>query len=271
MRDDELLTELLAFKRQLDYLANGLKHRIVLAKNGKESPTELRKLLKKMHASWYSLNLLKEAFPDVGGWLGGFEKEIIVIEESFRQSFGTQLEAELKKKGLRLSGHYPTLKVSLFTIEPDFTRAKANLWFGPRQEIIGRCPLDVSSLSKYISEIKLGCGIDAGEFRETLFEAYNKTPYAKENRPSPIIEVLKELANLVQSLRHTSKPLHPGYGRADFGFDLYRVNQLPEKDDSDRRFHLVVATLGKTQHRKNFLWVPSTEDGAGAVYSYLKF
>jgi hypothetical protein len=119
---------------------------------------------------------------------------------------------------------------------------------------------------------ELGSGLNEEELLQRIHSAYYRVVGGKRGEPAPIIEVLAELAYLLQSQKFRQDPRkenYRSYGRADFSYDLYRVRKYQSSNLS--RLRLNVATRIDTRRRANFLWVPDDESGKGTTYSKLVF
>lgn len=196
-----------------------------------------------------------------------------------QQRFGTELEKELQKRGLSLSGHYPELKSGLFTIELDFEKWRSTLWYGPKQEHLTQCALSLAEIAKAIDNARgrLGSQLSNVDFLERLQNAYQRVLIitgSKDGDRAPIIKVLSELAYLLQEPRFHRDPRrehYKSYSRADFSYDLFRVRHSEAGNLFKQELRLVVATRAHTTRRPDFLWVPDDETGNGTVYSHLQF
>jgi len=186
-----------------------------------------------------------------------------------RNRFGSELEKRLTEIGIKLEGHYPELRAGLFTIELDFDSNKAIIWYGPKQERMGLCPLSPDKIVKMIAEIRssLGSGLEKEALLGKLREAYFRASKGKDDIPVPILEVMRELAFLLQPPAFFVDPRkenYKSYSRADFSYDLFRLSNV-------RNLKLVTATRAFTKSRSKFLWVPHSESGAGTTYSHLRY
>jgi len=179
-----------------------------------------------------------------------------------RTTFGKNLEKELEQLGLTLGGHYPLLKVSLYTIETDFDGGKATLWYGPQQEKLGGCGTVASEvvamLKTWQDEIKRP--IDDELFLQTLYGVYT-TFAAKIGDPVAIDDILSEYAS--RKIYKTKKD-----ARIHVSYDLFR---LKKREIDDLQLSLIVATRAYTRRRKDFIWVPTDERGGGTYISHVKF
>lgn len=212
----------------------------------------------------------------INEWTKEYKSELTIIEEKVKTQFGMKLDAALKKINLSLSGQYTNLKTSFFTIELDFNKGIANIWYGSKQESLVKCPLSVSEITKHITKIKntLGSGLDNEQFIMKLREAYRRCLRGKTDEPVPIIDVLGEISFLLQDkqfIRNPKRENYKGYSRADFSYDLYKLKKNILSQSLFRNLHLIVATRAYTRQRKDFLWVPDDEDVIGTTYSHIQF
>ena len=216
---------------------------------------------------------LREALSE---WAHQYEFEISDAEESLRKQFGAKLETELEEHGLSLSGHYPELKTGFFTLELDFDKGRATIWYGPKQERIGESVLSAGELARRIASTRqeLGSRVREDEFMAKLHEAYCRAGGGDCKERVPIIKVLPELAYSLQDLTFYQDPRRENfksYGRADFSYDLFRIGTRGADVPFDKRLHLTVATRSQTRKREDFLWVPDEEGGRGSYYALLHF
>ena len=268
----KLLRELTTLNKRAESAIKLLKSISRLEQNRLQNLPQLRKRLTELDQYLKQLLQNPETFEGLQNWADDYRRELLNSEQDFRKLFGGVLEEELKKKGLSLSGQYPDLKTGFFTIELDFDREDAILWYGPKQERLSQCSLNAVEIVKSVEKIagQLGGTLDKAEFLEQLQEAYSRVSGNQDGGPAPIIDVLAELAYLLQSSRFLQDPRrehYRGYGRADFSYDLFLLRQssLPEG------LHLLVATRARTRRRRDFLWVPDNASGRGTTYSHLQF
>lgn len=208
-------------------------------------------------------------------WIDQFESELRQTEERVQRRFGSELERELRQLKITLTGQYPELKAGLFTIELDFDRWQATLWYGPKQEKLNTCPLSANVVAMKIREArdKLGSKLDEQELLEKLYQAYKRV-VERVGDDAPIIKVLGEMAYLLQSSRFHLDPrkeFYRSYSRPDFSFDLFRLQRFLAQNPSSAKLRLRTATRALTKRRSDFLWIPESEDGRGSVYAHLKF
>ncbi|MDI6893767.1 MAG: hypothetical protein QME70_03990 [Bacillota bacterium] len=209
-------------------------------------------------------------------WVGEYEPLLSQAESELRVRFGRELEAALAEKGFPLRGQYPELKSGLFTLQLDFVRGKATVWYGPKQERLEECPLRPADMASRLEGImkRLGSGIPEPEFLGKLRQAYARQVSAAVAKGVPITAILGEVAHLVQDARFHQDPrkeLYRSYGRADFSYDLFRLTRFLRVSPSDTHLRLAVATREYTKRRQDFLWVPDDESGKGTAYSHLRF
>ena len=69
-----------------------------------------------------------------------------------KRAFGVLLESILKERGFKLSGNYPFLKTGLYSIELDFEKAVAMIWYGPKEELMGTSKLSVEALANQLQK-----------------------------------------------------------------------------------------------------------------------
>ncbi len=209
-------------------------------------------------------------------WLDRYANQLEEARDELGRRFGVDLEQRLGEMGRSLSGHYPELKTGLFTIELDFDRGHAILWYGPRQEQLGRYRLSPQEVANRVqkSEQNLGAELPVEDFLARLEEAWLSCIEGKRSRKAPIIQVLFQLSFLLQTPNFRSDPrreYYRGFGRADFSYDLYRVLREADRTRQSHRLHLAVATRSQTEQRARHLWIPESEDGRGSAYSHLTF
>lgn len=201
--------------------------------------------------------------------------ELNNIEKHIKQKFGTELDKELKKIGISLAGQYPDLRAGLFTIETDFDKQIAHIWFGPKKEKLTQCKLLPSEIAKTIEEIRknLGSNLEEKILFDKLNKAYMEISGGKKGVDVPIIEILPKLAFLLQNSKFLNDPRKDnfrGYSRADFSYDLYRLKNYKFENLFGIKIHLKVATRAHTTQKSQFLWIPDNEKGDGTNYSHIR-
>lgn len=203
--------------------------------------------------------------------VGQYRDILLQAQEDLKKQLGVALQRELEEKGFSLSGHYPDLRVGLFTLEVNFDSQRAILWYGPKQERLAQCQLGAQEITGTIQKAfqQLGSQLEAKDFIEKLKQAYIRARKNQTNDRVPIIEVLSELAYVLQSSAFHLDPRrenYRGYSRADFSFDLFRMREVLRS----AKLKLVVATRAYTRQRRDFLWVPDNDQGQGTFYSHLQ-
>lgn len=209
-------------------------------------------------------------------WLDDYANQLEEARGELGRRFGVELEQWLEEMGRSLSGHYPELRTGLFTIELDFDRGYAILWYGPKQEQLGRYRLSPQEVASRVrkSERNLGAELPIEDFLTRLEEAWLSCIEGRRSRKAPIIQVLCQLSFSLQTPNFRSDPkkeYYRGYGRADFSYDLYRVQQEADQTGQTKSLHLAVATRSQTEQRARHLWIPESEDGRGSAYSHITF
>ena len=209
-------------------------------------------------------------------WVDEYAMQLEEARGELGRRFGVELEQRLEEMDRSLSGHYPELRTGLFTVELDFDKGHAILWYGPKQEPLGRYRLSPREVAGRVqkSERDLGSGLPLDEFLARLEEAWLSCIDGKRSRKAPIIQVLCQLSFLLQTPHFRSDPKkanYKGYGRADFSFDLFRVRREADRTRQSNRLHLAIATRSQTEQRGRHLWIPEGADGRGSAYSHITF
>lgn len=210
-------------------------------------------------------------------YLQSVRQKVLELDMLSRKTFGKELEEELKGVGFKLKGHYPLLKTSFYTLEVNFDKSTVTIWFGPQQEKLMVCNLSPKVVAQKL--ITLHNFITKREFVEkafllNLYKACEMVAYKEKKRPDnplPIVSVLLEYAILVQNDRFKTDPIkenYTSYGRVFFSYDLYR---LRERKINEHELELVTATRAYTRKKKDFLWIPTNEEGGGTYISHVRF
>jgi hypothetical protein len=263
---EEILSK---YQKELTVIRGLCKNLANALESGKEDIKRAEEYVQKIENS---LGKLRENFPIMQVLQEWLEHKKSLLENykiNLRERFALELEQELKKMGLTLSGHYPELKTWLLTIEVNFPNNKAILWYGPKQERMGVCSLSPQKIAQQVNSIRsnLGSKLPKEELIQKLYQAFQRTEKGAIGEPSPIIEVLRELAFLLQPpsfLADPRKENYKSYSRADFSYDLFRLRDSPS-------LKLTTATRAFTKSRSTFIWVPMSESGNGATYSHIQF
>ena len=203
-------------------------------------------------------------------WIEDFKKEITASQEYIRTQFGISLERELASQGYTLAGNYPLFTAGFFTVEANHQKWISKIWYGPKQELLDTSQLSALRVASRIKTVKenLGSKMPNDSFLKLLYSVYQKLSDSSD-KTLPIKIIHSEVSDSIHppdvdagkdTVSRTKK-----YRRADFSYDLYRIRDLPGHPD------LVVATRAFTRRREDFLWIPTDENGKGAVFSHLKF
>lgn len=179
----------------------------------------------------------------------------------FKQTFGKELEDELKKIGFDLGGHYPLLKTMFYTLDVDFDNSRVGIWYGPEHEKLASCKLSaldvVKELQKQHKQITEH-GFTDETFIRTLYDACN----SRSGR-SAIPDIVSEYVNKITYGTKTKKTI-----RTLLSYDLYR---LKTRIVNNMELSLVTATRAYTQRKSDFLWIPTNTSGGGMYISHIKF
>ncbi|MFQ6092690.1 MAG: hypothetical protein ACE5OR_08425 [bacterium] len=216
--------------------------------------------------------------PKLKAWTDGAVAEVSTLKERFKHEFGRRLQALLRSRGFELRGRYPDLKVKFYTIRIDFPKGVASLAFG-HELIKGKIPLSPEEITKALEQAtrRLNRPFDPPKFIDRLYEAYWRVCRIRElpsGERAPIIEVLQQFVLLSQPPQFRADPAkehYRGYGRAHFGYDLYRLRCSGARAKENQTVGLVTATFDATRRQENFVWVPDNERGDGTTYSLIFF
>ena len=208
-------------------------------------------------------------------WFAEYSKLVDDTEAQNKKSFGVELEKKLAERGHKLGGQYPDLQSGIFTLELNFDAGKTKLWYGPKQELLDQFTLSVEDIVRGIEKARhgLGSGLGREEFLAKITQAFYRVIDKKMGDTAPIINVLSEVALLLQSQKFQSDPRrehYKTYSRADFSFDLYQIRHSDSQFKTEITPQLVVATRTHTSNRQNFIWIPDDETGRGTTYSHIK-
>lgn len=268
----ELVSEMGNYKKGLDSVLKTLKEISRFDKDRAGNLPQLRNRLNKLQKLRSSWDPTVKPLDLLDSWMDKYRQELDGVEDQARRKFGTLLETELVKIGLGLGGHYPELKAGMFTIELDFDKKQANLWYGPKQEKLDRVRLSAAEIAKRIEKLKkqLGSELSEDQFVDKMRRACVRAADGQTGKSVPIGDVLAEMAYLCQDSRFRQDPRRENYrtyGRADFSYDLYKHRSTA----AYKGLSLTVASRAYTKNRKRFLWVPDDEQGKGTTYSHIKF
>lgn len=245
----------------------------ILDKMRYEKLEEIKKVTERLLQTTQA-HIGKEYWKELGAWLEDYQSALNAAENDRRNKFALELEQELRYHGLSLSGHYPDLKSGLFTIEVNFERNKAVIWYGPKQEELQECPISPKRVASSILKIRQEFDSKTTEDKviELISEAYHRTKN-QNSQDVPIIQILIQVVLLQQTKKFLEDPKHKyfkEYTRANFSYDLYRIRKAQLSEMKGVKIYLTTATRATTRQRSEFLWVPDDENGNGTAYSFLR-
>lgn len=213
-----------------------------------------------------------QCFSDLQCWMEEVERDGDAVVKEAKASFGAELESELQRRNRSMTGHYPTYRCGFFTVEANVEKASVRLWYGPQEEQMGDFPMAPSAVADGIenAERSIGSGRPEEDILTRIQEACSLTPEFADGRPVPIVKLLSRMAHVLQERKYHENPTkdnYTGYSRADFSYDLYRLQSWLTKSQQAVRVRLEVASRERTRDRSMFLWVPDDSEGRGARYS----
>lgn len=275
--DKELKSELGTIQRTSANLVKLLGQFERLSNKAEENAYRLDDLLIQMKKLSESMDS-EHIAPKLKSWIDRNATEVSSLKNRFRHEFGRVLQASLHSKGFELSGRYPDLKVKFYTIHVDFEKGKVSVSFGhePIGKGISLTPEDVLKAVEGVDR-SLNRAFDPVKFIHALYDAYGRICRIREFRTGekvPIVEVLQQLVFLLQPRQFLADPTKEhfrGYGRAHFGYDLYRLRLSGARTRENLIVGLSTATFDATRKRENFIWVPDNERGDGTTYSLIYF
>ncbi len=238
---------------------------------------EIGVLLDKIGNISATLSTTDQESRNLSEWLRLRAQNLDIQKVEFTNRFASTLSELLKADNLELRGQYPELKVKYYTIEIDFPRNKAVVWYGPRQESVSTLRVDPNAVYKAIKTIEKNLyerQFDETKFLQEIHEAYAniiRKNQLLEGERVDILAVLKELTFLKQDNRFSTDPKKENlkeYGRAPFSFDLFRLRQ---RRIGTKTLTLDVATRMNTAAKSGFLWIPNNTDGDGFACAYVAF
>lgn len=267
--------EIRGLKKDVDAVSKLLDEMARLDKDRSSNLPQLRARLDKLDEHLRSLETGPRVNRATRAWAEQYRRKLVDAEDALKKRFGAELDRHLRTQGLTLSGQYPDLKAGMFTIDPDFAAHKCTFWYGPKQERLDQCRLSVEEVASRLDKAKqqLGSSLDGDQFLAKLQRAYSRVVGGHAVEPAPIVEVMAELAFLLQGQRFHQDPRrehYTSYSRADFSYDLFRYRESGLLDKGRERVHLAVATRAHTRQRRDFLWVPDDASGRGTTYSHLQ-
>jgi len=278
MELSELIRQLSAYKKEYDAVVKLLQEILRLDTDREKNLAQIKSKIDKLSKAVEKLDsnfLHKDSYLT---WTREYREILVATEESYKRRFGSELSAALTAKGYSLSGQYPLLRAGLFTLQLDFGKDTAVLWYGPRQEKLDTCHLAVAQVVECLEKCRetLGSKLEPSDFMALLHNAYLRLEGGRKKEDVAITSVLPEIAFLLQNPSFQQNPRRENfvnYTRADFSFDLYRFRfkNSGERPLFEKKLHLRSTTLSSTASRKTFLWIPSDDEGNGSTYSQMRF
>jgi len=270
----------------IDYLRKSSKAQQTIAKliksiekletNAVDNAHEIGKALRKIQEPFAVLPD-SEAKTMIDRWKSELADNLEAYVVENKRTFGINLESLLKEKGLQLSGNYPLLKAGIYTIELDFDKAVALIWYGPKEELMARSKLSTNAIAKQLEQVDESLTkrtLDVSSFLKNLNNAYKTVILRRGGKQGDHIPILNVLMEYVFSHQNKSFVIDPKkdnfkeYGRAYFSYDLYKVGKGIV---FNQELLLVPATRATAVKRESYLWVPSDTDGNGDRCAYLFF
>jgi len=176
----------------------------------------------------------------------------------YKQTFGRELESELKKIGFDLRGQYPLLRTMFYVLVVDFENSKVGIWYGPEQEKLASRKLSALDVVKELQkQHKL---ITERDFTD---EAFIRTLHGVVGEYASIPDIVLEYAVKTSYGTKTKKTV-----RAYLSYDLYR---LSKRTVDDMELSLVTATRAHTLRKSDSLWIPMDTSGRGMYISHIRF
>jgi hypothetical protein len=270
----QVIKQLEATQKSLTTILTALRQVSRLDEERTKNVFALQSLLAKLDAAMNALPPDAKERELLTEWLNDHRGKLQASEQEIKERFGVELEKSLRDMGVVLSGHYPELRAGLFTIVLNFDKKQATIWYGPKQELLHRCRSSVADVASSLERVRKGIGssLEPEALLGKIEHAY-RAMAREEGYRAPIIEVLAELAILLQGPSFLENPVrenYRSYGRADFSYDLFRATHSGDAVLLGKRVSLTVATFQLTKNRRNFLWVPTDRDGTGTMYSHLE-
>lgn len=276
MEVNQIIQELENYIKNSQIINKTLREIIKLDSNRDENLFKIKDLIKKANDKARNFKNGKFLWLELLN-LNEYETIINTLTDKKVSKFCNDLANVLLPLGINLSGQLPELKAGLFTIEIDMNSLKVNLWYGPKQENLGKLPFSTEKIFNKIRDLKnnLGTKLSEQQFIEKLHQAYYRVSGTSSNQKAPIIKVMKELAFLIQDKKFDIDPTkdnYKSYSRMNFSYDLFLIrNKFSKVSSCKLQPRLIVATREHTKKRSNFLWIPDNENGSGTVYSDIQF
>jgi hypothetical protein len=196
-------------------------------------------------------------------------------EEQLKSKFGLELEQSLKAHNLTLTGNYPKLKTSFYTIDIDIPADKVTLWFGEIEKLDTTKTVPekvVDSLLKINEEITKRPFDEKAFLRDirTAYQMYITASHKSVGNDAPLPEIHALLSLLMQKEKFRKNPVKQNfseYTRAMFSYDLSRVkNRIIDQNE----LTLITATRTDTRDKGNFFWIPPSDNTPGRYLAGIK-
>jgi hypothetical protein len=202
---------------------------------------------------------------DLKQWVQEYQALLATALAEQREQFGIALEEGLAPLGIKLRGQYPKLYGGIFTFDLKFDKGRCVIWYGPEQEKLSEVALDANKVAENTSKLHstLGSSLAMDRLMTKLQQAYRHARLDHSGPTVPLLALLPYMALLVQSdsfIQNPRRESYRSYSRADFSYDLHRVNT------AEANFRLIIATRQQTQSHGQFLWVPAREDVESGNY-----
>ena len=275
--NEEIVALLNKQKLHLQSLLKNIKIINKLINDPTDNLSKIKQYQKKIKEIFPQIHLSEDYKRRIMDFLNSLDKEIRFWEEKRKNKFGLKLEEKLSELNLKLEGHYPLLKASLYTMEVVFKKEEVVIWYGPQQEKLGKVRLNTEevfkTIKKYHTEIT-NRKFDPNVFLKNLYTAYEYSLF-RQNKGNgvqvPISDILIEYTFLIQDRKFKLNPKkenYKNYTRAYFSYDLFL---LPQKKLGNKELILVTATRAYTRRASDFLWIPLDLKGNGVYISHIKF
>lgn len=214
---------------------------------------------------------------NIHSWIKQAESDVTKAKEDFKFQFAEQLQILLKQDGRTMRGHFPLLRIGLYTLRLNFDLGEATLFFGPEVERIG---LKIAFTPQKIYEALKRFDDSLQTIKESPHDLYEKLHAAYERRLALsgkqygekvlVTDVLHEFVMLQQSKKFLIDPQKShfrDYSRVKLSYMLYYL----KKEKALHDMHLHVATFDATTNKQHSVWVPDNEEGEGTHYTYISF
>lgn len=273
----DLKDDLLKYSKALQKITKLVKLLEKLESNPVDNVYDIEKTIGKIDKALIDLPSDNEIKRMLDAWISERMSRLQTDKEKNKRDFGRKLQSLLLEKGYELTGNYPNLRASLYTIELDFDTARAVIWYGPKEELLAKSKLQPEVITKQIEEIDKTLNDrpqNNDDFLDKLYRSYQYVLFKlgkKDKDYAPILNILTEYILLIQDRSFLTDPKKEnltGYGRAYFSYDIYR---LGTRRFGNKELSLSIATRSHTHRRRDFLWIPRDDKGNGDRYAHLYF